>query len=314
MQYFNVIFNSFYVCVECNFIIKKYDFLFDYNVKFYFGEINFKLKLIKRNNQIVLEQFIEVINYVVFMFISGFGSGDSDVGIFVSKIFIMKLGKSKVEVKKVFKKFEEVIFENYVEGIVRLVIDVVEIFSRFGGVEFFQDTLGYVMFFVQFLLNVNFVFKVFVSLNIIKYNFVLDTNVIMINFFNKFFYSIQVELFWLIVVFKYLEEYIRIWFVIQRLKYGISWFFEEVEEVRKKMFNGIIQLVFSTIIVLFVQLVFIKMSQFIFQIVLLCQIFGQISLVLIQVTSGLTIVFCFFITFVVVGVINYGQKRFLVIF
>lgn len=50
LEYFNVVLNLFYVCVECNFFIKRYDVFFEYNLKYYLGEENFKLIMVKRNN------------------------------------------------------------------------------------------------------------------------------------------------------------------------------------------------------------------------------------------------------------------------
>ncbi|KAM6170847.1 zinc fingers and homeoboxes protein 2 [Erethizon dorsatum] len=309
MQHPNVILNPLYVCAECNFTTKKYDSLSDHNSKFHPGETNFKLKLIKRNNQTILEQSIEATNHVVSITTTGLGSGDSDPGISVSKTPIMKTGKPKTDAKKVPKKPEEAIPENHVEGTARLVTDAAEILSRLGGVELLQDTLGHVMPSLQLPPNINLVPKVPVPLNTTKYNSALDTNTTMINSFNKFPYPTQAELSWLTAASKHPEEHIRIWFATQRLKHGISWSPEEVEEARKKMFNGTIQSVPPTITVLPAQLAPTKMSQPILQTSLPCQILGQTSLVLTQVTSGSTTVSCSPITLAVAGVTNHGQKR-----
>lgn len=309
MQHPNVILNPLYVCAECNFTTKKYDSLSDHNSKFHPGETNFKLKLIKRNNQTVLEQSIEATNHVMSITTSGPGSGDIDPGISVSKTPIMKPGKPKADAKKVPKKSEEVPPENHVEGTARLVTDTAEILSRLGGVELLQDTLGHVMPSVQLPPNINLVPKVPVPLNTTKYNSALDTNATMINSFNKFPYPTQAELSWLTAASKHPEEHIRIWFATQRLKHGISWSPEEVEEARKKMFNGTIQSVPPTITVLPAQLAPTKMSQPILQTALPCQILGQTSLVLTQVTSGSTTVSCSPITLAVAGVTNHSQKR-----
>ncbi|XP_004580763.2 zinc fingers and homeoboxes protein 2 [Ochotona princeps] len=309
MQHPNVILNPLYVCAECNFTTKKYDSLSDHNAKFHPGETNFKLKLIKRNNQTVLEQSIETTNHVVAITASGPRGGDIDPGIPVSKTPIMKPGKPKAETKKVPKKPEEATPECQVEGTARLVTDTAEILSRLGGVELLQDTLGHVMPSVQLPPNINLVPKVPVPLNTTKYNSALDTNATMINSFNKFPYPTQAELSWLTAASKHPEEHIRIWFATQRLKHGISWSPEEVEEARKKMFNGTIQSVPPTITVLPAQLAPTKMSQPILQTALPCQILGQTSLVLTQVTSGSTTVSCAPITLAVAGVTNHGQKR-----
>ncbi|XP_053786424.1 zinc fingers and homeoboxes protein 2 [Desmodus rotundus] len=308
MQHPNVILNPLYVCAECNFTTKKYDSLSDHNSKFHPGETNFKLKLIKRNNQTVLEQSIEATNHIVSITPSGPGSSDSDPGISVSKTPIMRPGKPKADAKKVPKKPEEATPENHVEGTARLVTDAAEILSRLGGVELLQE-LGHVMPSVQLPPNINLVPKVPVPLNTTKYNSALDTNATMINSFNKFPYPTQAELSWLTAASKHPEEHIRIWFATQRLKHGISWSPEEVEEARKKMFNGTIQTVPPTITVLPTQLAPTKMPQPILQTAVPCQILGQTSLVLTQVTSGPTTVSCSPITLAVAGVTNHGQKR-----
>ncbi|XP_054446417.1 zinc fingers and homeoboxes protein 2 [Pteronotus mesoamericanus] len=308
MQHPNVILNPLYVCAECNFTTKKYDSLSDHNSKFHPGETNFKLKLIKRNNQTVLEQSIEATNHIVSIPTSGPGSNDNDPGISVSKTPIMKPGKPKVDAKKVPKKPEEATPENHMEGTARLVTDAAEILSRLGGVELLQE-LGHVMPSVQLPPNINLVPKVPVPLNTTKYNSALDTNATMINSFNKFPYPTQAELSWLTAASKHPEEHIRIWFATQRLKHGISWSPEEVEEARKKMFNGTIQTVPPTITVLPTQLAPTKMPQPILQTAVPCQILGQTSLVLTQVTSGSTTVSCSPITLAVAGVTNHGQKR-----
>lgn len=309
MQHPNVILNPLYMCAECNFTTKKYDSLSDHNSKFHPGETNFKLKLIKRNSQTILEQSIEATNHVASVTTSGPGGNDNDPGISVSKTPIMKTGKPKADAKKAPKKPEEATHEHHAEGTARLMTDTAEILSRLGGVELLQDTLGHVMPSVQLPPNINLVPKVPVPLNTTKYNSALDTNATMINSFNKFPYPTQAELSWLTAASKHPEEHIRIWFATQRLKHGISWSPEEVEEARKKMFNGTIQSIPPTITVLPAQLTPTKMSQPILQTALPCQILGQTSLVLTQVTSGSTTVSCAPITLAVAGVANHGQKR-----
>ncbi|KAM6215274.1 zinc fingers and homeoboxes protein 2 [Rhynchocyon petersi] len=309
VQHPNVILNPLYVCAECNFTTKKYDSLSNHNARFHPGEANFKLKLIKHGNQTVLEQSIEGTDHVVTLAHGGPPSADGDPGISVSKTPIMKPGKPKADAKKVPKKPDEAPTENHVDGAARLVADAAEILSRLGGVELLQDSLGHVMPSVQLPPNINLVPKVPVPLNTTKYNSALDTNATMINSFNKFPYPTQAELSWLTAASKHPEEHIRIWFATQRLKHGISWSPEEVEEARKKMFNGTIQPVPPTITVLPAQLAPTKMPQPILQTALPCQILGQTSLVLTQVTSGPTTVSCSPIALAVAGVTNHGQKR-----
>ncbi|XP_074842812.1 zinc fingers and homeoboxes protein 2 [Carettochelys insculpta] len=309
-QHPNVILNPLYVCAECNFTTKKYDSLSDHNTKYHPGENNFKLKLIKRNNQTVLEQSIETSN-VGTVTNSGLENADCDEALHdeinVSKTPVMKQGKPKVETKKGPKKTEEGGVENHVDSnLPRVITETTESFACINGADLLHDVLAHVMPSVQLPPNINLVPKVPVPLNSTKYNCALDTNATMINSFNKFPYPTQAELSWLTAASKHPEEQIRIWFATQRLKHGISWSPEEVEEARKKMFNGTIQSVPQTITVLPAHLTPAKMPQPIIQTALPCQILGQTGLVLTQVSNGPT-VSCSPITLAVPA--NQGQKR-----
>nr|XP_012610138.1 zinc fingers and homeoboxes protein 3 isoform X1 [Microcebus murinus]XP_012610140.1 zinc fingers and homeoboxes protein 3 isoform X1 [Microcebus murinus]XP_012610141.1 zinc fingers and homeoboxes protein 3 isoform X1 [Microcebus murinus]XP_012610142.1 zinc fingers and homeoboxes protein 3 isoform X1 [Microcebus murinus] len=84
--------------------------------------------------------------------------------------------------------------------------------------------------------------KVMVPLSSIPaYNAAMDSNSFLKNSFHKFPYPTKAELCYLTVVTKYPEEQLKIWFTAQRLKQGISWSPEEIEDARKKMFNTVIQ-------------------------------------------------------------------------
>ncbi|NXC89569.1 ZHX2 protein, partial [Cercotrichas coryphoeus] len=309
-QHPNVILNPLYVCAECNFTTKKYDSLSDHNTKYHPGETNFKLKLIKRNNQTVLEQSIESTTNDVTVTSSGLENAECDDslhgGISANKVPVMKLGKPKGETKKGSKKPEEGVTENHVDGALpRIITEATEAIACING-DLLHDVLAHVMPSVQLPPNINLVPKVPVPLNSTKYNSALDTNATMINSFNKFPYPTQAELSWLTAASKHPEEQIRIWFATQRLKHGISWSPEEVEEARKKMFNGTIQAVPQTITVLPAPLATAKMPQPIIQTALPCQILGQTGLVLTPVSNGST-VSCSPITLAVAP--NQGQKR-----
>ncbi|KAG8513407.1 Zinc fingers and homeoboxes protein 3 [Galemys pyrenaicus] len=84
--------------------------------------------------------------------------------------------------------------------------------------------------------------KVMIPLSSIPtYNAAMDSNSFLKNSFHKFPYPTKAELCYLTVVTKYPEEQLKIWFTAQRLKQGISWSPEEIEDARKKMFNTVIQ-------------------------------------------------------------------------
>ncbi|XP_077369611.1 zinc fingers and homeoboxes protein 3 [Festucalex cinctus] len=84
--------------------------------------------------------------------------------------------------------------------------------------------------------------KVMIPLSSIPtYNASMDSSSFLKTSFSKFPYPTKAELCYLTVVTKFPEEQIKIWFTAQRLKQGISWSPEEIEEARRKMFNTVIQ-------------------------------------------------------------------------
>ncbi|ETE64873.1 Zinc fingers and homeoboxes protein 2, partial [Ophiophagus hannah] len=292
-QHPNVILNPLYVCSECNFTTKKYDSLSEHNAKLHPGENNFKLKLIKLNNQTVLEQSIEVTGNPAVVETPDYeGVGDTN-----KVAQIINLGKPKGEAKKAS-------VDSHLDGIPQLFPDITEPVTCINGAEVLQDILAHVMPSVQLPPNINLVPKVPVPLNSTKYNSALDTNSTMIGSFNKFPYPTQAELSWLTAASKHPEEQIRIWFATQRLKHGISWSPEEVEEARKKMFNGTIQPTHQTITVLPAHVATAKMPQPLIQTAVPCQILSQTGLVLTQVSNGSNVPP---ITLAVAA--NHGQKR-----
>ncbi|XP_051961337.1 zinc fingers and homeoboxes protein 3 [Xyrauchen texanus] len=89
--------------------------------------------------------------------------------------------------------------------------------------------------------------KVMIPLSSIPtYNASMDNSSFLKTSFSKFPYPTKAELCYLTVVTKCPEEQIKIWFTAQRLKQGISWSPEEIEDARRKMFNTIIQVAPST--------------------------------------------------------------------
>ncbi|KAF6739937.1 Zinc fingers and homeoboxes protein 2 [Oryzias melastigma] len=163
--------------------------------------------------------------------------------------------------------------------------------------------LSHIMPSLQQPLNYTQVPKIAVPLNTTKYNPSLDDNLTLISSFNKFPYPTQAELSWLTAASKHPEEQIKVWFTTQRLKQGISWSPEEVEEARKKMFNGTISTVPQTLTVVASQInshsspaqsVYSTASKPLQQTAsvlqsLPCQLLGQSSLVLTPVANGSTV-------------------------
>ncbi|XP_073488300.1 zinc fingers and homeoboxes protein 2 [Aquarana catesbeiana] len=276
MQHPNVILNPLYVCAECNFTTKKYDSLSDHNSKNHPGESNFKLKLMKRNNQTILEQSIEGGGDVSSTH-DNTETDDNASGISMPKMPIIKLGKSRLDGRRTSRRNEESLLD--------FQFGISASLPEMNGIS--GDGLTHVMPSVQLPPNIHLLPKVAVPLNSNKYNSALDTNVTLISSFNKFPYPTQAELSWLTAASKHPEEQIRIWFATQRLKHGISWSPEEVEEARKKMFNGTIQSVPQTFTVLPAPLTTTaKVAQPIIQTAVPCQFIGQPGLVFTQVTNA----------------------------
>ncbi|KAM6981312.1 zinc fingers and homeoboxes protein 3 [Aplochiton taeniatus] len=84
--------------------------------------------------------------------------------------------------------------------------------------------------------------KVMIPLSSIPtYNAAMDTSSFLKTSFGKFPYPTKAELCYLTVVSDFPEEQIKLWFTAQRLKQGISWSPEEIEEARRKMFSTVFQ-------------------------------------------------------------------------
>ncbi|XP_063054995.1 zinc fingers and homeoboxes protein 2-like [Engraulis encrasicolus] len=277
----NVILNPLYLCAVCNFNTKKFDTLTEHNEKFHPGESNFKFRRIKLNSQTILEQTIEGSNSAV-IYDAGSGQSGEDFGTFpLGKSTAVKTGKPKTDHKR-----------PSVDGQLSPDLPKKQITAvNVNGTVIIPDAslkdgLSHIMPSLQRPPNFNLVPKIAVPLNTSKYNPSLDGNLTLITSFNKFPYPTQAELSWLTAASKHPEEQIKVWFTTQRLKQGISWSPEEVEEARKKMFNGTIQPVQQAFTVLPAQLAqSSKSTQSLLQ-TLPCHLLGQSSLVLTTVANG----------------------------
>ncbi|XP_042187703.1 zinc fingers and homeoboxes protein 2 [Callorhinchus milii] len=304
----NVILNPFYVCAACTYTTKRYDTFTDHNGKYHPGETNFKLKLIKRNNQTILEQTIEEP-------ISTDGNTDKaeapPAGISISKTPIMKMIKNKVDSKRI-NVFPRVKDEYGTTHDCKLEVNSSGlIHSMNRGLVIpetvIKDGVPHVMPSIQPPPNISLIPKVMIPMHGSKYNAAMDVNKNLINSFNKFPYPTQAELSWLTSVSKHPEEQIKMWFSTQRLKHGISWTPEEVEEARKMMFNGTIQTPTITVVPAQVP-TSTKSTQQVIQTGMSCQLVGQTGIVLTQVPNG-SAVSCSPITLTVAGSTNQSQKR-----
>ncbi|XP_027009977.1 zinc fingers and homeoboxes protein 2a [Tachysurus fulvidraco] len=276
----NVILNPLYLCAVCNFNTKKFDTLTEHNEKFHPGESNFKFKRIKLNSQTILEQTIEGSNCASVYDVRSPQSGED----LSPSSKSMALKKPKTDGKRPLGEGQ---LDKLTPELSKKQITAVNV----NGTVIIPDAtlkegLSHIMPSLQRPPNYSLVPKIAVPLNTLKYNASLDGNLTLISSFNKFPYPTQAELSWLTAASKHPEEQIKVWFTTQRLKQGISWSPEEVEEARKKMFNGTIQPVQQAFTVLPAQLAqATKASQSLIQTVP-CQVLGQSGLVLTPVANG----------------------------
>ncbi|XP_043540781.1 zinc fingers and homeoboxes protein 1-like [Chiloscyllium plagiosum] len=315
----NVILNPSYFCVECNFTTKRYDTLNDHNARYHSGEINFKLKMVKHNNQTVFEQTVEESS-------SSSGSANEDqaentestpTGISISKTPIMKMIKNKTETKRISLSSSLVDeFTADQENNETLGTNSVSGSTNTSRICINQETNGVILDSVgvsQVISSpaTNFVPKVMIPVNSIPtYNTNMDVNTHLVNSFNKFPYPTPSEVATLKTQTKYAEEQIKIWFTAQRLKHGISWTPEEVDDAKKKLFNGRVHTIPQTITVIPAQIS--TSANGLQHILQPCQIVGQPGIVLAQVANTNAIAGNSPLTVSVAGVANQmpqWQKR-----
>ncbi|KFP63068.1 Zinc fingers and homeoboxes protein 1 [Cariama cristata] len=334
----NVVLNSSYVCVECNFLTKRYDALSEHNLKYHPGEENFKLTMVKRNNQTIFEQTVNDLTFDgSFVREENTEQADSSEvpssGISISKTPIMKMMKNKTETKRI------AVFHNAVDDIpdeekgtenepnseevvenpppsvseskashsvVSSAADVATAVVTPAPV--LQPGVAQVITAVTAPQNSNLIPKVLIPVNSIPaYNTALDNNPLLLNTYNKFPYPTMSEITVLSTQAKYTEEQIKIWFSAQRLKHGVSWTPEEVEEARRKQFNGTVHTVPQTITVIPAHIS--ATSNGLPSILQTCQIVGQPGLVLTQVAGANTLPVTAPIALTVAGVPNQTQLQ-----
>ncbi|NXA73894.1 ZHX1 protein, partial [Thryothorus ludovicianus] len=334
----NVVLNSSYVCLECNFLTKRYDALSEHNLKHHPGEENFKLTMVKRNNQTIFEQTVNDLTFDgSFVREENAGQADSSEvassGISISKTPIMKMMKNKTEAKRI------AVFHNAVDDIpgeekgtenepnTEEVVEnppaaaseskpshsvVCSAADVAGAVvtpaPVLQPGVAQVITAVTAPQNSNLIPKVLIPVNSIPaYNSALDNNPLLLNTYNKFPYPTMSEITVLSSQAKYTEEQIKIWFSAQRLKHGVSWTPEEVEEARRKQFNGTVHTVPQTITVIPAHIS--AASNGLPSILQTCQIVGQPGLVLTQVAGTNTLPVTAPIALTVAGVPNQTQLQ-----
>uniref|UniRef100_A0A8C1SLQ8 Zinc fingers and homeoboxes protein 1 n=1 Tax=Cyprinus carpio TaxID=7962 RepID=A0A8C1SLQ8_CYPCA len=137
------------------------------------------------------------------------------------------------------------------------------------------------------------------------YNSAMDSNAVLVNTYKKFPYPSVSEIMGLAAQTKFSEEQIKIWFSAQRLKHGVSWTPEEVEEARRKQFNGTVHTVPQTITVIPAH--HFSTTNGLQSILQTCQIVGQPGLVLTQVGTANSLPVTTPITLTVAGMPSQSQ-------
>ncbi|XP_052388844.1 zinc fingers and homeoboxes protein 2 [Carassius gibelio] len=223
--------STLYLCTICNFSTNQLDSLSCHNKVQHPGESRFKVKQIKLDSQSMLEPTIESKNDGS---IQEAMDTINDSGPFVdsSNSAGEDTGKTPMENSIILDKVEK---EKELDN--PLLKDEIRAVSVNGTIIIPEPTC-HVMPLLQRPPNLSTSPAIAVPIHSTKYNPTLDSNVTLITSFNRFPYPTHAELSWLTAASKHPEEQIKVWFTTQRLKQGITWSPEEVEEARKKMFNG----------------------------------------------------------------------------
>ncbi|CAL8336970.1 unnamed protein product [Gadus morhua 'NCC'] len=140
-----------------------------------------------------------------------------------------------------------------------------------------------------------------------SYSAAMDNNALLGNTYKRFPYPSMAEIATLAAQTQFTEEQIKVWFSAQRLKHGVSWTPEEVEEARRKQFNGTVHTVPQTITVIPAHHLSAAANglQSILQ---TCQIVGQHGLLFTQVGPGGNLPVTSPITLTVAGMPNQSQS------
>ncbi|XP_045913873.1 zinc fingers and homeoboxes protein 1-like isoform X2 [Micropterus dolomieu] len=327
----DVVTNTSYVCMECDYHTKSYDTLLAHNARLHPGEDNFTRTMVKRNNETIFQQTVNDLT-----FDGSFVKVEDDEaeetsrkGIALSKTPIMRI-KSRPDPKK-FTASHKLAVDDVIkvesddeddenkepptlspapmtpaaaaprlvpvstplqvqavpQSIVVNSPNVLQIKGGSGGGAMLPPgTLAQVLSALQNQQNsIQTQTQLLIPISSIPtYNTAMDNNVLLVSAYNRFPYPSVSEIMGLSSQTKFSEEQIKVWFSAQRLKHGVSWTPEEVEEARRKKFNGTVQTVPQTITVIPANIAAATNGlQSIFQ---TCQIVGQPGLVLTQVAGN----------------------------
>uniref|UniRef100_A0AAQ4P675 Zinc fingers and homeoboxes protein 1 n=1 Tax=Gasterosteus aculeatus aculeatus TaxID=481459 RepID=A0AAQ4P675_GASAC len=323
----DVVTNTSYVCMECDYHTKSYDTLLAHNARLHPGEDNFTRTMVKRHNETVFQQTVNDLT-----FDGGFVKVEAEEeaeetsrnSIALSKTPIMRI-RSRPEHKK-FAALHRMAVDDVIKvesgeegeeeppalspapaaapprlipvsaplqvhAVPQSIVVNSSNMLQFrggsgggGGAVLPPGTLAQVLSALQNQQNCSQTQLLIPISSIPTYNTAMDNNVLLVSAYNRFPYPSVSEIMGLSSQTKFSEEQIKVWFSAQRLKHGVSWTPEEVEEARRKKFNGTVQTVPQTITVIPANIAAAANGlQSIFQ---TCQIVGQPGLVLTQVAGS----------------------------
>ncbi|XP_016357462.1 zinc fingers and homeoboxes protein 2 isoform X2 [Sinocyclocheilus anshuiensis] len=224
--------STLYLCTICNFSTNKFESLSCHNKVQHPGESSFKVRHIKLDSQSILEQTIESKND---RSIQEAKDTIKDLGPFLdsSSSAGEDTGKTTMENSSILDKGLDV--EKELDSpVLKDEIRAVSV----NGTIIISEPMCHVTPLLQRPPRLSTSPTIAVPIHTTKYNPILDSNVTLITSFNRFPYPTHTELSWLTAASRHPEDQIKVWFTTQRLKQGITWSPEEVEEARKKMFNG----------------------------------------------------------------------------
>ncbi|CAB1451489.1 unnamed protein product [Pleuronectes platessa] len=330
MEHPDVVLNTSYVCMECDYHTKSYDTLLAHNARLHPGEDNFTRTMVKRSNETVFQQTVNDLTFDGSFVKVEDDEETSHKSIALSKTPIMRI-KSRPEPKKftashkmatddiIKVESDEEDEENkepptlspapmtpaaavtsclipissplQVQAVPQSIVVSSSNLLHFksssagGGAVLPPGTLAQVLSALQQQHSAQTQTQLLIPISSIPtYNTAMDNNVLLVSAYNRFPYPSVSEIMGLSSQTKFSEEQIKVWFSAQRLKHGVSWTPEEVEEARRKKFNGTVQPGPQTITVIPASISAATNGlQSIFQ---TCQIVGQPGLILTQVAGN----------------------------
>uniref|UniRef100_A0A8C6TAK5 Zinc fingers and homeoboxes 3 n=1 Tax=Neogobius melanostomus TaxID=47308 RepID=A0A8C6TAK5_9GOBI len=249
--------DSCFLCLTCGISSAKFEGLALHNARVHPSTLNTSLQLKVKDKRVMVEQ----------TFVNTTEMG-KDIEIAISKTPIMRMLKGKSEPKKIVVSHtildepESVpasretdrkdsttttVNVSHVPTLVhnstaKVMPSAIQIVNGSGALPMLKTPITQVSSQSSSITRFIFAFQVMIPLSSIPtYSASMDESSFLKTSFSKFPYPTKAELCYLTVVTKFPEEQIKIWFTAQRLKQGISWSPEEIEEARRKMFNTIIQ-------------------------------------------------------------------------